>query len=56
MFLENKANFLFTAENSVMFLFLQSTYNWTPIQYSYFITATTMLHLLGKNNYSDILH
>lgn len=40
--------FKFTAENSVLFLFLQSTYNWTPIQFSYYQTIQTMLHLLGK--------
>lgn len=41
-------HFWLPAENSVLFLFLQSTYNWTPIQFSYYQTIQTMLHLLGK--------
>lgn len=35
-------------ENSVLFLFVQGKFGWDVVQYSYFSTVNTLVHLVGK--------
>lgn len=41
-------------ETSVLFLFVQRQFHWDVVQYSYFSTVNTLIHLVGKYNFSSI--
>ncbi|XP_019865125.1 uncharacterized protein LOC109594350 [Aethina tumida] len=34
-------------EFSVFYLYVQSVFNWTPVEFSYFVTINTLIHLFG---------
>ncbi|KAJ8925713.1 hypothetical protein NQ315_009560 [Exocentrus adspersus] len=38
----------FDGETSVLYLYTQNVFNWTPVEYSYFVTVNGLVHLMGN--------
>ncbi|KAF5293911.1 hypothetical protein FQA39_LY13616 [Lamprigera yunnana] len=47
MFILFVYNGVITGEGSVFFLFIQSLYQWTVVEFSYLLTFNTVIHLVG---------
>ncbi|XP_018563047.1 uncharacterized protein LOC108904838 isoform X3 [Anoplophora glabripennis] len=37
----------FDGESNILYLYTQNVFQWTPVEYSYFITVSGLVHLLG---------
>ncbi|XP_018563046.1 uncharacterized protein LOC108904838 isoform X2 [Anoplophora glabripennis] len=46
----------FDGESNILYLYTQNVFQWTPVEYSYFITVSGLVHLLGVPIFTKILN